>query len=185
MSTQGPQGPQWQGPPGPPPQYAPGPPPKKRRVWLWVVLGVVALFLVGCVAVVIGAGTAVNEAVENAESAASSPAESAPTESAPAVDQGLGSADASADVVLGEGAADEFGLVQVPLTVTNNSEKRSDYFITVAANGPDGTRLDETLVSVLGLEPGQGAAETATFFKTDLPEGLTFVVLEVQRTASV
>ena len=33
------------------PLYPPGPPPKKRRTWLWIVLGVFALAILGCVGI--------------------------------------------------------------------------------------------------------------------------------------
>ena len=33
------------------PLYPPGPPPKKRRIWLWIVLGVFALAVLGCVGI--------------------------------------------------------------------------------------------------------------------------------------
>src|SRR6266700_2806591 len=33
------------------PLYPPGPPPKKRRTWLWIVLGVFALAVLGCVGI--------------------------------------------------------------------------------------------------------------------------------------
>jgi hypothetical protein len=104
------------------------------------------------------------------------------------VSKGLGTSDASSDVtaprLVREGEGD-FQLVYGEVTITNNSSKRSDYFVTVAAESPDGaTRIDETMVSVTGLEPGQKATEKGIFAK-DVPADAVLRVLEVQRTASV
>jgi hypothetical protein len=41
-----------------PPQFAPPPPPRKRRTWLWVLLGALALLVLGCVGIVAIASTA-------------------------------------------------------------------------------------------------------------------------------
>ena len=82
----------------------------------------------------------------------------------------------------GEGALE---LVYGEVKITNSSSKRSDYFVTVAAESPDGaTRIDETMVSVMGLDPGQNATEKGIFSK-DVPADAVLKVLEVQRTASV
>ena len=104
------------------------------------------------------------------------------------VSKGLGASDASTDVSAprivreGEGALE---LVYGEVKITNNSSKRSDYFVTVAAESPDGaTRIDETMVSVMGLDPGQNATEKGIFSK-DVPADAVLKVLEVQRTASV
>jgi hypothetical protein len=103
------------------------------------------------------------------------------------VSKGLGTADASGDVSApsivrdGEG---EFQLVYGQVTVTNNSSKRSDYFVTVVAVSSDGSvRHDETMVSVMGLEPGQTSTEKGLFSK-DIPADAVLKVNEVQRTAS-
>src|SRR5690606_27163912 len=103
------------------------------------------------------------------------------------VSKGLGTADASADVAAptivrdGEGG---FELVYGQVGAENNSSKRSDYFVTVVAESPDGSvRHDETMVSVMGLEPGQTSVEKGIFTK-DIPADAVLKVLEVQRTAS-
>lgn len=77
--TTSPPGQPWPGqqpqqPPYGQPQY---PPPKKRKVWPWVVLGLVVLMLGGCFAVIGTAGKKVSDAVDAAstsiQSAANNP----------------------------------------------------------------------------------------------------------------
>jgi hypothetical protein len=131
--------------------------------------------------------------VASAESSDSS--ESPETTAAPAADggsdttisQGLGSADASGDVtavsIVTEGE-DPFLIQSAKVTITNNSEGTSDYFITVAAESPDGaTRFGETFVTAMALEPGQ-TTDATMMFSEDLPPDAVAVVKEVQRTAS-
>ena len=103
------------------------------------------------------------------------------------VSKGLGTSDASKDVsaptIVREGEA-PLELVYGQVEVTNNSSKRSDYFVTVVAESPDGSvRHDETMVAVSGLEPGQSSTEKGMFSK-DIPGDAVLKVLEVQRTAS-
>lgn len=103
------------------------------------------------------------------------------------VSKGLGTSDASKDVsaptIVREGEA-PLELVYGQVEVTNNSSKRSDYFVTVVAESSDGSvRHDETMVSVNGLEPGQSSTEKGIFTK-DIPADAVLKVLEVQRTAS-
>lgn len=103
------------------------------------------------------------------------------------VSTGLGTADAAADVsaptIVREGEAG-FEIVYGEVVVKNNSSKRSDYFVTVVAESPDGSvRHDETMVSVMGLEPDQSATERGIFTK-DIPADAVLKVQEVQRTAS-
>lgn len=103
------------------------------------------------------------------------------------VSQGAGSADASADVsepqVVREGQG-ELGIVYAEVTITNNSSERSDYFVTIVAESPDGaTRHDETLVSVIDLDPGQSTTERGPF-TADVPDDAVLKLTEVQRTAS-
>jgi hypothetical protein len=103
------------------------------------------------------------------------------------VSKGLGSSDASADVSTPEWVregTDAFGLVYGQVVIKNNSSKRSDYFVTVVAESPDGSiRHDETMVHVMGLESGQSATEKGIFTK-DIPVDAILRTLEVQRTAS-
>lgn len=100
--------------------------------------------------------------------------------------QGLGASDATGDIsgltIVREATiAVTYGQV----TITNNSSKRSDYFVTIAAESPDGaTRYDDTIVSVLGLDPGQTTTDKGLFTK-EIPADAVLKLIEVQRTASI
>lgn len=99
------------------------------------------------------------------------------------ITQGLGSKDASADA--GEPTcANDSGMGTGKVPVTNNSSKRSDYSITVAAESADGkTQIETTYASAEAVEPGQ-SAEAELYFSKELPAGAVCKVKEVQRTAS-
>ena len=128
----------------------------------------------------------------SSDSASTSPSAGSATEQAndpapaPAstVDQGYGSKDASGDVTLGEGVYNGYSWT-VPVTVTNGSEKRSNYDIDAAAETPDGlTQLDTGWTYLSNVEPGQTATDELMFFE-EFPEGTVFVVKEVSRTSAV
>jgi hypothetical protein len=99
--------------------------------------------------------------------------------------KGLGSSDASADVTsVRLLPPDAIGVSYVEVAITNHSSKASDYFVTVTADSADGaTRYDETIVSVMGLNPNQTSTEKGIFSK-DVPADAKLTVTEVQRTAS-
>jgi hypothetical protein len=168
---------------------APGATPPKRKMSRWAKLGIVLatifVLFVGCVAIV---ANVADDATTEPDTAASSPAEGVEQKPAqednPAVSQGIGAKDASGDVELGQAKHGEFGTVTVPVKITNRSEKRSDYWITVAADNPDGSRITTTWVAVSHLDPGQTTEQPGEFFQ-DLPDDAVFKVVEVQRTASV
>lgn len=109
------------------------------------------------------------------------------TNPADGVSQGVGSKDASGDVTGVElvQAGDEFfSYTEVKVSVTNNSEKRSNYMIEVSVESPDGsTRHESTSVYVENLEPGQSTTETATLMENP-PEGSVAKVKTVERLAS-
>jgi hypothetical protein len=134
-----------------------------------LIFGVLILLMfVGCVALV---GGAVNEANK-------------PTKPG-SVSTGLGANDATEDVVLGPAQPpDAIGMTYLLVTVTNQSEKRSDYYIEITADAVDGSRVDFTNVAVYSLDPGQTTQESA-LFTNDLPPDVTFRVVQVQRTASL
>lgn len=183
----------------PPPVAPPATPAKKKR-WPWVVGALVVLTVIGAA---MGGGD--KDAKDNAAPAEDAPAvvEDAPVaeetpvvEETPAeepaadsgISQGFGSKDASADVsevkiVLDD---DEFmPMHEVSLRITNNSEKRSDYFIDVAVESADGSeRIDEASIYVENLEPGQSTVETGLLMVEDLPADAVASVKTVQRTAS-
>lgn len=111
---------------------------------------------------------------------------SSSTPESPSVSQGYGSKDASADVVLGPPTQDGvFGGPSVPVTVTNNSSKPSDYSITVAAE-VGGVRVDtDNMIFVTNLAPGATAEEKADMWTDDrVTTAATFTVIEVSRTAN-
>jgi hypothetical protein len=91
-------------------------------------------------------------------------------------------ADVVADITLGQ-IRREYGRTVMPVTVVNNSAKRSDYDIGIAADAPDGSPIDHSWVWVSKLEPGQMTQQDANFFK-DLPAAATFKLLKVKRTRS-
>lgn len=101
------------------------------------------------------------------------------------ISQGLGSQDASADVKLGKVVIDpDLGWTTAKVTVTNNSDGKSDYWIELVAESEDGSeQYDTAFVMVSGLKPGQKKSEEATFFE-DIPEGAIVKFTEIQRTAS-
>jgi len=149
------------------------PAPKKKHTTrnVLLVLGVLVLLaFAGCVALV---GDAVNEASK--------------PDVPGSVSQGLGANDATADVVLGQAVRDEstFWITYLPVTVTNSSAKRSDYYVEIAANAANGDRIELSNVLVLSLDPGQSASSEKAMFVEELPAGVTFEVIQVQRTASV
>lgn len=116
------------------------------------------------------------------------PVEEVDTEEGGEVSQGLGSQDASGDVtdVTIVWSDDEFmPMHEVTAKVTNNSEKRSDYSITIAIESPDGAvRYEETYLYVDGLEPGQTTTEKTVLFEEDTPRDAVAVVKKVERLAS-
>ncbi|HYT37325.1 MAG TPA: DUF4352 domain-containing protein [Ktedonobacteraceae bacterium] len=70
-----------------PPQYVP-PPQKKSRTWLWIVLGVLAILILGCIGVstlvLRSAGTAINSASTTVASTVTTIAETPTTQGQPA-----------------------------------------------------------------------------------------------------
>lgn len=130
----------------------------------------------GGILMLILGGSAVNEAAREIEAAQSAAAESG-------VSSGLGSQDASGDVSIGQ-ATTEFGLTSLPLTATNNSEKRSNYWIEVNAESGDGaTVYDSSWTYINNVDPGQTGVGELQFF-TELPPDTTFRLVKVERTAA-
>jgi ABC-type glycerol-3-phosphate transport system substrate-binding protein len=116
-------------------------------------------------------------------SAATSDTSTTTPDTQSSISTGLGTKDATADVKLGK-STEEYGFTTLPVKITNNSEKASDYYIEVVAESKDGSeRIDFSNVFVSGLKPGQKATEEAMFTE-DIPASAVFVVTEVQRTAS-
>ena len=102
------------------------------------------------------------------------------------VDKAIGAADASADVsgaVLGQ--PDAIGFRRSPLTVTNNSSKRSNYMIDLSIESPDGaTQYDTSFASVNNLEPGQTTTAEAFSITKTIPADAVVKIKTVSRLAS-
>ena len=144
---------------------------KKKRYWLLAVIAVIVI------AAAAGAGSS-----DSDKDSASSGSAGATSDT---ISKGLGSKDASGDIddVSCEGP-DELGFTNVSVKVTNRSSKPSTYFITIVAESADGsTRYDDTIISVMALNPEQTMTETSSFLN-EIPSGAVCKVSEVQRTAS-
>jgi hypothetical protein len=102
------------------------------------------------------------------------------------ISKGVGTKDASGDIKVGKGVKDAaLGWVSVPVTITNHSSKRSDYFVDLAIESADGsTQYDTTTVFAQAVEPGQKATEKGQFTKDGIPVTAKIVIKSVQRTAS-
>jgi hypothetical protein len=98
------------------------------------------------------------------------------------VGTGLGSKDASGDIDHC-GTPDAIGVSYPSVKVTNRSEKRSNYFVTVSFESSDGsTKYDETIIIVMSLNPGQSMTEEG-MIANEIPDGAICKVTEVQRTS--
>ena len=162
---------------------------KKKRWWLLAAVVVVVAYLA------LGSGGSDEASSGSSNSSESSGAsdttgtdESESTDAPSTEDTigtGLGSKDATADINSLEcGTPDAIGMTYPSVSVTNNSSKASDYFITIVAESADGaTKYDDTIVMITGLAPGQTMTEEG-MFTNELPEGAVCKITEVQRTAS-
>jgi hypothetical protein len=103
----------------------------------------------------------------------------------PGVSKGLGSQGATADVVsVTLVPPDTLKVSYVEVVVKNTSSKRSNYIIEAAVESADGsTKVDDTLVTVLNLEPGQTTTEKGIVRKP-VPSGSKVTLKTVSRTAS-
>lgn len=92
------------------------------------------------------------------------------------VSEGAGSEDATADVsapaLVVEGDP-EFASYYAEVTVTNNSEERSDYKIVIVAESSDGvTPISEATTYITGLEPGEVTTDRAMFYEDILADAV-------------
>lgn len=93
----------------------------------------------------------------------------------------VGYLDLTPDITLGAAEPQEFGGVDVPLTVVNSGDATYNYSITVTAVSPDGaTQYATTSAYVDNLTPGQSAQESASFFE-DVPEDAVYDIATVDR----
>ncbi|HEX2905056.1 MAG TPA: hypothetical protein VHO01_16500 [Jatrophihabitans sp.] len=186
-----------QGPPpgyqGMPPQqgWQQGPPPKKKHTARNVILGGIgALVLIGIIAAAAGGSkkndTADSSTVSGTGTIAATAKASSKAAPAPGVSKGLGSKDATGDIKIGQPDASNGFDIEVPVTATNSSSKRSDYMVSLSLESADGkTQYDTASAFLQNVEPGQTAADKAIFIKqSKLPAGAKITVKEVQRLAS-
>lgn len=131
-------------------------------------------------------GTAILLTIAACSAGSSDTATDSPSVSDTTVSSGIGANDATADVkVQGKKATTEYGISKVPVKVTNNSAKASDYWITVAAESKDGAEQYATTSTYIErLRPGQTKTDEAVFLD-EVPADAVFVLYEVQRTASI
>ena len=148
---------------------------KKKRVWLLVIIGLIVV-----VAATSGGGSESSNSTTEA-----APANEAKQESSNTIATGLGSKDASDDVLdFSCKGPDALGFSTVTVKVMNHSSKASDYFVTITAQSADkSTKYDDTIVMILNLAPNQTMTEEG-MFTNELPSGAVCTVTEVQRTAA-
>lgn len=146
---------------------------KKKRVWILAVIGIM---------VIAGVAGQSDTSTTSSGSSSESDAGNAPTDT---VSSGLGSKDATADIVDFEcGSPDAIGFSYPEVTIKNNSSKASNYVITVVYESSDGsTRYDDSMLIVNSLNPGQTIVEKGLPV-SDVPDGAVCKVTEVQRTAA-
>ena len=151
---------------------------KKKRWWLLAIVAVVII------STAIGSGGSGDEASSGTSKGGGTESTEAPSTD-DTIGTGLGSKDATADINSLEcGTPDAIGMTYPSVSVTNNSSKASDYFITIVAESADGaTKYDDTIVMITGLAPGQTMTEEG-MFTNELPVGAVCKITEVQRTAS-
>lgn len=93
----------------------------------------------------------------------------------------VGFLDLTGDAVLGEAVWDEYGGVEVPVTVTNSGSDQMDYSIDVVVESSDGSmQLGSATAYVENLQPGQSGLAQASFYD-DIPNDAVFRVASVER----
>lgn len=159
--------------------------PKKKGIpawgWILIVLGALVLICGGGGIVMLGVGgKAASDAIASAAASATAPVGSG------GVAQGYGSKDASGDVTLGAAEPpDAIGAIYVPVTATNSSEKRSDYYIDVSAESADGkTAYSTSSTFINNVEPGQTGQGKLLFSSSSTPADAVYKVKQVSRTAA-
>jgi hypothetical protein len=146
---------------------------KKKRFWALGLIAVVVIYSA------VGGSSSSSTLTDSAGSSDSN-------ETSDTISQGLGSNDASGDIVsIDCGTPDALGFRYPKVTIKNNSSKPSTYFITIVAESADGaTRYDSTMLSIDALNPDQTMTQDGLPFTKDIPEGAICKVSEIQRTAS-
>ena len=147
---------------------------KKKRWW---AIGAIAIIAIA------SATSGGGSTPSNSDASESSSETGDSTENT--ISTGLGSKDASADIVsIDCGSPDSIGVTYSKVVIKNNSSKASDYFVTVVYESADGSmRYDDTIASAMNINPGQ-STEAEGMIMEEIPAGAICRVSEVQRTAS-
>lgn len=156
---------------------------KALRPWYKkkLFLGLIA---VGVIAVIVVASSQGSTPATNTESAEANVGSNSGSTTEDTIGTGLGSQDASGDIdSLDCGSPDAVGAIYPSVKITNRSEKRSNYFVTVTFESADGTtKYDDALIMVTSLNPGQSMTEKGLVFK-EIPSDAICKVTEIQRTS--
>jgi len=75
---------------------------------------------------------------------------------------------------------DTTGFMEAEVPVTNHSSERSNYFIEIVFEAPDGSQIDTALATVSNLEPGQSTTDIAGT-AIEAPGDFTCRVVGVER----
>ncbi|MFP5578483.1 MAG: hypothetical protein ACLGIZ_09635 [Acidimicrobiia bacterium] len=150
---------------------------KKKRF----ILPLILIAVIGLISVASGGGSddttdVASNATDQPETGDTEPA--AEGESAPDVDAEGTEAD---DVKVESCAIGEFGTIDMKLAVTNNSSKRSSYFIDVSIDGADGSQIESGLAVVDNLDPGQSTVTDAAIMAEDPGQEFECKIVEVDR----
>jgi hypothetical protein len=93
----------------------------------------------------------------------------------------VGYLDITVDAVLGPPVLQEYGGLDVPVTVTNSATSTMTYMVDVVAESPDGSVQHGTATAyVENLAPGQTANVEASFYE-DVPTDAVYRVATVER----
>jgi hypothetical protein len=169
--------PQHQQPQPPPPGYGhyPPPPPQKTRKWPWVVLAVVAFFVV------------VGIASGDSETPASLGTQGSPVavqDEAPSIFGALPSNNAEGDVKVTkcDTGGDAIGMADIEVRITNSTNRTQSYMVTVSVNDAAGNRLTEANGASNSVSPGQAA--TAELLASAVDGAASCAVANVSRFPS-
>jgi hypothetical protein len=146
---------------------------KKKRFMIPLVLVIIAV-----IATAAGGG---DDAAETTSDVADEI-----TDDAPDSDFSTNDENPPAEDVSVASCTEEFGLVTVGLTITNNSSEASDYVVTIGIENAAGDRIGDGFASTNNVDPGQTATidGTGTVSEGSDAAGMKCVLEEVERFAS-
>lgn len=149
-----------------------------------IAFAISMVVLLGGCGVLLAIGAA-NSDVSSSRASAPSSGSSPRSGGSSGVDRGFGSKDASADLVsVSKEAPDAIGIVYVSVTVKNNSEKTSNYYIEISFESEDGSvKYGDTVVYIRNVAPGQTTTDKA-LAGSEIADATKYRVTKLQRTAS-